>query len=109
MAETFKVLAQAKPAATTLDEIYEVPLVTSTVVSTIVVCNRGAVDDTFRISIGVGGAADAPEQYTHYDAPILANDTLTITIGATLAAGDILRAYSGLGNVAFTAFGVENA
>ena len=53
MAETLKVLAQSAPAATTLTDVYTTPSLTSTTVSTLTVCNRGATAATFRISVAV--------------------------------------------------------
>lgn len=107
MAVTPKVLAQTVPSATTLTTHYTVPAATSATLSTIVVCNRGSDDTTFRVSIGVAGEADATKQYIAYDIPILGNTHYPLTIGVTLAATDVLRVYAGNGNLSFTSFGVE--
>lgn len=107
MADTFKVLGQSAPSATTLTDVYTVPAATSAVVSTIVVCNRGGSATTFRISVAVGGAADATKQYLYYDEPIAANDTWMATIGVGMATTDVLRAYAGNGNLSVSVFGVE--
>lgn len=107
MAETIKVLAQNNPAAGVLTDIYTVPALTSTVVSSVVVCNESATPSTFRISIAVGGAADDPKQYLYFDLPFPGNETFIATIGITLAAGDILRVRAGTGSFAFTVLGEE--
>lgn len=108
MAETIKVLGQLKPAATTLSTLYTVPAATSTVSSTLTVCEQAGAATTFRISVAVAGAADDPKQYLVYDAALAANETKTFTLGITLAATDIVRVYSTSGDVSFNLFGAES-
>jgi hypothetical protein len=105
--ETYKVIAQASPAAATLTPIYTVPALTQAVISSIIVANRSAVRTTFRISVAVGGAADSNAQYLAYDADIEGNETREFTIGTTLSAGDVIRAYATLATVSFNVFGTE--
>lgn len=107
MAEVLKILAQGSPAATTLTDLYTVPSLTSTTVSTITVCNRGGVTASFRISVAAGGAADGVSQYLYYDQTVESNSTFSITIGITLAAGDKIRAYSSTSGISFNVFGIE--
>lgn len=104
---TYKVLGQAIPAAGVLAALYTVPGARQAIVSSLVVCNQRAAPSTFRLSAAIAGAADTLSQYTHFDTPIQANDTLAITLGATLAATDVLRVQSANGAVSFTAFGDE--
>ncbi len=106
MAETLKILAQSNPTATTLTDIYTVPAATSTVISSIVVCNRGAAT-AFRFSLAVAGAADDNKQYLFYDTPIAINETKAFVIGATLAATDKARFYATLATLTCSLFGVE--
>jgi hypothetical protein len=107
MAETYKVLAQSNPSAATLTASYAVPSSTSAVVSSIVVCNRSATPTAFRISIQKANAADSNEQYIAYDVPIGGNQTITFTLGVTLAATDELNVYATLATLSFNVFGVE--
>ncbi len=107
MTQTLKVLGQSSPAAITLTALYTVPSATSTTVSSITVCNTNATAQTFRISVAVGGAADAISQYLYYDLPIAANDTFVATMGVSLAATDVVRVYASTTNMTFQAFGVE--
>lgn len=107
MADTLKILAQVAPAATTLTVAYTVPALTSAVISSVVVCNRGVSATTFRISVAVAGAADATKQYLYYDCPIAANDTFAAALGITLATTDVFRVYAGNGNLSFNLFGVQ--
>lgn len=104
---TYKVLGQSNPAANTLTSLYTVPAATSTVVSTIAVCNQSETATTFRLAIRVGGEALSIKQYVNYDTPLPGNDTITLTIGMTLAAGDVISVHAGAATVSFNAFGSE--
>ena len=107
MATAYKVLGQSAPSATTATTLYTVPSATETVVSTIAVCNRAATAATFRIAVRPDGATLANEHYIAYDAPIAANDSLFITVGATANAADVVTVYASTANLSFTAFGSE--
>lgn len=106
MAIAYKVLGQSNPAATTLTTLYTVPSATSAVISTISVCNLG-VSTTFRVAIRPAGASIANQHYVVYDNYVNANDTVFLTIGATLATTDVISVYAGTANVSFNAFGSE--
>ena len=89
--DTLKILAQTSPAANTLTTCYTVPAATSTVISSIIVCNTNSTSQTFRISLAIAGASDTQSQYIYYDLPIAANDTFVATIGVSMATTDVLR------------------
>ena len=107
MAEALKILGQSKPAAGVLTAAYTVPAATTTVVSTITVCEQAGVATSFRLSAAVAGAADTPSQYLVYNAPLKANETLALTLGITLGIADVVRVSSLGGSVSFNLFGVE--
>lgn len=107
MADTFKTLGQIDSAVTTLETLYTVPGATSTVVSSIVVCNRSGTVDAIRIAVQVGGAAIDNKHYIYYDLPLPGNDTFVLTGGITLAATDVVSVYSATGNTTFSLFGME--
>lgn len=107
MPTTYKVLGQSAPSATTATTLYTVPSATSAVVSTINVCNRSSSSDTFRIAVRPAGASLASSHYIAYDAAIAANDSISVTIGVSLATTDVITVYSGTGNLTFNAFGAE--
>jgi hypothetical protein len=107
MATTYKVLGQSEPAATTPADLYTVPAATSTIVSSLSICNRDTSPGTFRISVRPAGASQADQHYLTFDAPISAKDTLILTVGLTLAATDVLTVYSSNADTAFQAFGSE--
>lgn len=107
MATTYKVLGQSAPSATTATTLYTVPASTQAVVSTINVCNRTNTSDTFRIAVRPAGAALASSHYLAYDTAVLANDSIALTIGVSLAATDVITVYAGTANLTFTVFGAE--
>lgn len=106
MATVYKVLGQSAPSATTNTDVYTVPALTSAVVSTIAVCNRGATT-TVRIAIRPAGAAIANQHYIVYDNYVNQYDTIFFTIGATLATTDVVTVYVGAATVSFSVFGSE--
>ena len=109
MATTYKVLGQQAPSAATATTLYTVPAATSAVVSTINVCNRSASVDSFRIAVRPAGAALANSHYLAYDISVPANDSVSITIGVSLATTDVITVYAGSANLTFAAFGAEIA
>lgn len=106
MAETRKVLGQSALAAATLTDVYTVPGATQAVVSSVTICNRGAAT-TFRLAVAVAGLADTAKQYIYYDVALPANDTFIATVGVTLGAADVIRAYAASANVSANVYGVE--
>lgn len=104
MPDTFRSLAQTLPDAATLTDLYVASA--PTVVSSVVICNTTAVEQTVRLAHAIGGAADGLPQYLYYDLPIASKDTFTATLGITLAAADVLRGYTSATGVTFQVYGV---
>lgn len=104
MANAYKVLGQVADASAN-----DVTLVADqngeTIVSTIVVANREAAANTFRIAVRPGGATLANAHYIAYDTSVSANDSITLTLGITLADNDIITVGASDANVTFSAFG----
>ena len=107
MPTVYKVLAQLAPSATTATTLYTVPSATSTVISTITVCNRGTSAASYRIAVRPAGATLANEDYLAYDVAIAANDTTALTLGITLATTDVITVYASTANFSFNVFGSE--
>jgi hypothetical protein len=108
MATAYKVLAQGNPSATTETTLYTVPAGNSAVISTISICNQAGSSGTYRIA--VRPAADATTAAKHwivYGATVAASDAIMLTLGLTLAAGDVIRVYGSSANISFAAFGSE--
>ena len=107
MPTVYKTLGQSNPSATTATTLYTVPSATSTVVSTITVCNQASTAGTFRIAIRPAGASLAAQHYVAYDTPIAANDTVALTLGITLATTDVVTVYASSASMSFNAYGSE--
>ena len=108
MAETPKRLGATTVTANTDTALYVVPSVTSTIVSSIAVCNRGSSSATFRVA-HIAGALGTVQlsDYLYYDATIAPNDSFIITIGATMATTHTLLVRSNSASVNFVAWGME--
>jgi hypothetical protein len=109
MANTYKVLGQVAPSATTATTAYTCPSATQTVISSIVVANRAATSATYRISVRPNGATQANEHYIAYDITIAANDSIALTLGITIDASDVVTVYASSANLSFNLFGSEIA
>lgn len=115
MAFTPKILGQVAPAAATYTVAYTVPAATNTTVSTITVSNSNATARTFRIYAmnaadvaTFGATSPQAKHFVAFDVTVGATDTTVMTIGLTLAAGDVLGAYaSAASSLAFGIYGGE--
>jgi len=107
MAITYKVLGQSTPAGNTANDIYTVPANTSTVCSTISICNRAATNATFRVAVRPAGATLANVHYIAYDTAIPSNDSIALTLGITLGNTDVVTVYANSATLSFSVFGSE--
>ena len=103
----YKVLGQSNPSATTNTTLYTVPAGNTAVISSIAICNQAAANATFRLAVRPAGATIAAQHYIAYDTVITGNDLLTISIGISLAATDVITCYASTSTVSFSVFGSE--
>ena len=108
MATTLKVLGQSNPSAALNTTLYTVPALTSTVASSIFICNRSATATSFRVAVRPAGASISNEHYLYYDVTLAGNDTFVATVGLTLATTDVITVYATLATLSFNLFGQEN-
>ena len=107
---TYKILGQSAPASTANADLITVGASKSQVVSTLNIANTTATDATCRVFARIAGAAAAASNALVYDAPVPANGFLSLTLGITLAATDVITVRTGTANaLTFTAFGTELA
>jgi len=104
---SYKVLGQSNPSATTNTTLYTVPAGNSAVISSITICNQASSNATIRLAVRPAGAAISAQHYIAYDTLISGNDLLTISIGISLAATDVITCYASTSTVSFSAFGSE--
>jgi hypothetical protein len=107
MPTNYKVLGQVSPSATTATTLYTVPAATEAVISTVVICNRSAVNRTFRLAVRPNGATLSNEHYLAYDITVGLSDSTALTLGITMDAGDVLTVYASSTDLSFSAFGSE--
>jgi hypothetical protein len=106
MAVDYGTLAQVHPASSTDTTLYTVPSNKEVVVSSLVISNSQGSASTFRIAVRPGGETLANKHYTAFDVPIAAGVTLALTIGMTLAAGDVITVRSASTRLGFSLFGM---
>lgn len=107
MPTNYKVLGQSAPSATTDTTLYTVPSATETIISTIVIANRGSSAGSYRIAIRPNGATLANSHYVAFDVAIAANDSTALTLGITIDAADVVTVRASSADMTFTAFGSE--
>ena len=100
------VLAQSAPGAV-LTDLYTVGASKVALVTSIVIANRTAVAKTYRLSLAVGGAVDAVQQYLAFDYALGVNDTHIYNLGIWLQATDVVRVYGSTTDVSFNVLGIE--
>lgn len=103
----YKVLAMSAPSATTNTTLYTVPASTSTIASSLIVCNQAASSATYRIAVRPAGAEITAQHYIAYDVTIAANSNTAYTLGLTLAATDVITVYSSSATLSFSLYGSE--
>ena len=106
MATNYKVLGQSNPAATTNTTLYTCATANGAVASTLAICNQG-VSTNVRAAVRVAGAAIDPKHYIAYDTQVPSNDTIHLTIGASLGNTDVVSVYSSSTSLSFNLFGSE--
>jgi hypothetical protein len=107
MPQTHKVLGQVNPAAATLTTLYTVPGSTQSICSTLSICNQASTAATYRVAVRPAGASIATQHYLVFDSSVPANDTITLTLGLSLATTDIVSVYASTNTLSFHAYGVE--
>ena len=107
MPTAYKVLGQVAPSATTLTTLYTVPASTSTVVSSLTVCNTNATAVTYRVAVRPAGASLVGQQYIVFDNVLQGNDSVFLTLGLSLATTDVVSVYSSATATAFNLYGSE--
>ena len=107
MPTAYKVLGQLAPSATTDTTLYTVPSSTEAIISTLVVANRAATAATYRIAIRPNAATLANLHYIAFDVPVPANDSVTLTLGLTMDATDVITVRASTADLTFSLFGSE--
>lgn len=111
MSTTYKLLAQTTSNGT----IYTVPAGTSAVISTISICHIGKnpitiwdKPDTYRVAVVKSGTVSPDSKsWIVYDAQINSGDTVSLTLGITMSAGDYIYVITNTLLMPVMVFGAE--
>lgn len=95
---------QENPAAATAADLYTVPASKEAVISTLAICEHNNVATSYRVLIRPNGDAAADEHRLAFDAPVGGRDTILMTVGIALAAGDVITVQAATADVTFMAF-----
>lgn len=114
MAQTYKQLGAAAGSGTigTAAQLYAASGTagTSTIVSSVVICNTSASSGTYTIAINTASATYASGRYIVYQATIAGNDTVALTLGLVLdPTNRYLNVSSSDTAINLSAYGVENS
>lgn len=110
MSNVYKILGQSAPSDTNNADLYTVPTSKSAVVSTLLVTNTSSTPANCTIYARQNGAPATKANAIIYNGEIGANDFKAITLGLTLAEGDIITVKSDTADsITFQAFGSEVA
>ena len=105
MATAYKYAQVQGTASTgTYSTLYTTPAATQAVISTIVITNQAAADVTVRIGMDDTAGTPGNSEWLVYDAVVLANDTVALTIGITMPAEKFIRVSSSANTCNFSAF-----
>jgi hypothetical protein len=108
MATSYKTLGQVDLTTTSLTDLVTVGAGKEVVISTIVIANRTATADSFRIAIRTDGDAISNKHYVAFDVPVAANDSTTLTLGISMVATDVLTVKATTADVlSINVFGAE--
>lgn len=105
--ETFKILAQANPAAATYTDIFTASSSAQYLISTVTIANLAIAEGSYRIAVRENGAARENKHFIAYDAAVPANDSIALTLGLTVNDADVITVYASSASIAFGVFGSE--
>lgn len=112
MATAYKILGQVDTA--TLGAATEGTLFTSTgvetIVSSLIITNQAASSATYRIAVqpsADAGSSATAKHWIVYGATVAASDSVVLTVGLTLAAGDRIRVFGSTATMSFSAYGSQ--
>lgn len=107
MATNYKILGQTGDDAGILQTLYTVPAATEAVVSTIAITNIYATATDFTIHVVPSGDTAGVRNVLANDVVLPGSDTVTLTLGITMSAGDSIEVSSSAFDTCFHAFGSE--
>jgi hypothetical protein len=105
MPEAYKYSQVQGTAGTgTYATLYSTSASASAVISSIVICNQASTEVTVRIGLTTSAGTPTASQFLVYDAIVLGNDTVALTLGITMDTSKFLRISSSANTCSFAAF-----
>lgn len=95
---------QGTNSVSTYATLYSVPSATVAVVSTIAIANTSASAATYRIGFDDTAGTPGASEWLVYGPSVPANDTVFLSLGIALQAGQFIRVSSSADTVTFQAF-----
>lgn len=102
---TPRIFGQSKPIGTVSTILYTVPVNRQAQV-TLFISNQSGSADNFQVALVQAGQTLGTARYIAYDTPLIGNGVFALT-GIGLNSQDTIHVRSQLGNLSFTATGVE--
>lgn len=109
MADVYKCLGQVNPAASTDTNLYTVPASTGAIVSSLVICNRDAVERYANVRVSHGAGTSSLVEFIAVYERIPPNGYKVITAGLAFTAADQINVSTDSANMNFSAYGVEQS
>lgn len=107
---TYKILGQLSPTANSQSNVYVVPSLTESVISSITIANQTTTNSSYSLMVFPSSEFSSPASNGKYflirGGLIPGGDAASLTLSLTLPAGAILAANTN-GTLSFSAFGVE--
>jgi hypothetical protein len=105
MGAIYKILGQTTGSLSDVN-LYTVPIGSSSILSTVTICNTSVTASSYRLAAIPSGSTLANKHYIAYETSVSANDTTALTLGITLGSEDKLNIY-GSGSLSFSVFGSQ--
>jgi hypothetical protein len=105
MATSYKILGQITGSSSTAS-LYASPAATETVVSSLIAVNRSTTSSLYYIAVVPSGSTLENKNWIAYNVPISGSDSIALTLGITLGAGDSVQV-SGMLTGSFSIFGSQ--
>ena len=107
MGTLYKILGQAAPAALANTTLYTVPNGANTIISTITICNLIGSNTNYWVSFVPRNGIQNANSFIAHSVSLPAQDTIALTLGVTMGAGDSCNVSSLSGSVSFNLYGSE--
>ena len=108
MTINYKILGQIYPNSGSMDILYQVPISSSALVTSLIITNQTSSATDFTVAVIPSGSLITNKNYIYFNIPILSNDAFESPLSSlAISQGDRIIAGSSNGKVSFNLFGQE--